>query len=135
MNTNPYFLPFFRLDDEWVEISDHRRKLIRKRIKLCNLPEEAKSKVTRKLFGVPPSQMVFDNNEKTKDKSHMDTSWIKVERDEDSTSRSNELDGSRNNSSNQITRSSRKQSRKYQSSTNNGGLYNSSIIKPPKGLF
>merc|ERR1712109_357882 len=126
------------LDDEWVEISNRKHKPIRKRMKLCNLPEEAKSKIKEKLFGVtPPSQQIVsrkNENVKTHEKLG-DTSWIKNEESED------ESKFLINNSSQKIlcqdikTRN-RKQSRKYNSSHVPGEeyrspLYSSSYLKPP----
>ena len=108
-------------------------------MKLCNLPEEAKSKIKEKLFGVtPPSQQIVsrkNENVKTHEKLG-DTSWIKSE------------DESKiliNTSSEKIScpdkkTHNRKQSRKYNSSQVSGTeyrspLYSSSYLKPPIGLF
>ena len=111
-------------------------------MKLCNLPEEAKSKIKEKLFGVtPPSQQIVsrkNENEKTHEKLS-DISWIKNEDSED------ESKNLINNSTEKIlsqdkkTRN-RKQSRKYNSSHVPGReyrspLYSSSYLKPPIGLF
>ena len=111
-------------------------------MKLCNLPEEAKSKIKEKLFGItPPSQQIVsrkNENVKTHEKLG-DISWIKNEDSED------ESKNLINNSTEKIlsqdkkTRN-RKQSRKYNSSHVPGReyrspLYSSSYLKPPIGLF
>ena len=111
-------------------------------MKLCNLPEEAKSKIKEKLFGVtPPSQQIVsrkNENEKTHEKIG-DISWIKSEtREDDSKFPIN------NSSQNILCKDerprNRKQSRKYNSSLVPGReyrspLYSSSYLKPPIGLF
>ena len=111
---------------------------------LCNLPEAAKSTIQEKLFGVTPSssqKRIFHNDEKTqKDSNQIDTNWIKVEQDEDSSSRINEEDVSKNNPSSHINPCRRKHSRKYNSSASCGvgsrlPTYTSSFPKPPMGLF
>ena len=132
---------YLRLDDEWVEMPRSKRHLIRKRMKLCNLPVEAKCKVARELFGTPHSQIISEDKEKPKvHPSSIDTSWIKVERDEESRSKINNQEESKQTRSEQCTRSKRKQNRKYHAVMNNNGvlasnLYNSSFYKPPSGLF
>ena len=111
-------------------------------MKLCNLPEEAKSKIKEKLFGVtPPSQQIVsrkNENLKTHEKLG-DTSWIKNEESED------ESKFLINTSSEKILcpdkkTQNRKQSRKYNSSLvprreYRSPLYSSNYLKPPIGLF
>ena len=130
------------MENEWVEISDHRHKPIRKRMRLCNLPEAAKSTIREKLFGVHhPSQIFSENNEKTKnDTNDVDTSWIKTENDRESNSVVQERNASNNNVSDKDKHCRRKHSRKYKPSLSQDAvsgthIYSSSFLRPPKGLF
>ena len=80
---------FCRLNDEWVEISGHKKKQIRKRMRLCNLPETAKSTIREKLFGVSPpsspsSKPILEKREKLViETNQLDTSWIKAKREDE----------------------------------------------------
>ena len=111
-------------------------------MKLCNLPEEAKSKIKEKLFGVtPPSpQIVPENLVNLRNHTKLgDTSWIKSESNEEE-SKFPITNSSEKNSCQTIQDSKRKHSRKYNSSHNQGKEYrspihSSSYLKPPKGLF
>ena len=111
-------------------------------MRLCNLPEAAKSTIREKLFGVHPSFQIFsENNEKTKDDTKdVDTSWIKTENDKESTSIIHERNASNNNVSDKDQHCKRKHSRKYKPSlsldvVSRSHMYNSSFPRPPKGLF
>ena len=111
-------------------------------MKLCNLPEEAKSKIKEKLFGVtPPSQQfVSRKNENVKTHEKLgDISWIKNEESEDE-SKFLINNSAKKNLGQDIKTHNRKQSRKYNSSLVPGReyrspLYSSSYHKPPIGLF
>ena len=111
-------------------------------MKLCNLPEEAKSKIKEKLFGVtPPSpQSVPENYSNPRTDTNLgETSWIKSESNEQ------ESNFKITNSSEKISCQThqdtrRKHSRKHNSSQKQGieyrsPAYSSNYIKPPKGLF
>ena len=130
---------YLRLDDEWVEMPRSKRHPISKRMKLCNLPEEAKCKVARELFGNPHSQIISEDNAKPKvHPRNIDTSWIKVERDEESRSKTNNKHESKQTRTEHCTNSKRKQNRKYHAVMNGvlpSNMYNSSFYKPPSGLF
>ena len=81
-----------RLNDEWVETSGHKNKPIRKRMRLCNLPETAKSTIREKLFGVSPpsssSKPILEKKEKLViETKQLDTSWIKSEKEDDTKSK------------------------------------------------
>ena len=136
------FICFYRLDDEWVELSNRKHKPIRKRVKLCNLPEEAKSKINEKLFGVTPpsSQITSENNENLETCSKLgDTSWIKNEANDDE-SKFPITPSPEENSCQTIQARKTKQSRKYNSSQRQdtdyrSPLYSSNYLKPPRGLF
>ena len=111
-------------------------------MRLCNLPEAAKSTIREKLFGVHhPSQNSSKNNEKTKeDTNDVDTSRIKSENDKESTSIIQDRNASNNNVSGKDQHCRRKQSRKYKPSLSQDAvsetrIYNSSFLRPPKGLF
>ena len=81
-----------RLNDEWVETSGHKNKPIRKRMRLCNLPEAAKSTLREKLFGVSPpspsSKSILEKKEKLViETNNLDTSWIKSEKEDETKSK------------------------------------------------
>ena len=108
-------------------------------MKLCNLPEEAKSKIKEKLFGItPPSQQIVsrkNENVKTHEKLG-DISWIKNEYE----SKFLIDNSSKNILCQDIKTRNRKQSRKCNSShvprrEYRSPLYSSSYLKPPIGLF
>ena len=130
------------MDDEWVELSNRKHKPIRKRVKLCNLPEEAKSKINEKLFGVTPpsSQITSENNENFETCSKLgDTSWIKSE-EYDNESKFPITPSPEENSCQTVQASKAKQSRKNKSSQRQdtdyrSPLYSLNYLKPPKGLF
>ena len=111
-------------------------------MRLCNLPEAAKSAIREKLFGVhPPSKIVSENNKKTKDDTKdLNTSWIKTENDEESNCKTPQNNASNNNVSDNNNHRRRKNNRKYKPSLNedvdSGSLiYSSNFPRPPKGLF
>ena len=131
----------FRLDDEWIELRSCQKNPIKKRVKLCNLSEEAKSIVARKLFGTKLPAFTPDNNQKPKNtKNGVDISWIKVEQDEESKPSIPQETISKSSEPNSCEFSKRKHSRKYKGPSNNDRLlttnkYASNFIRPPKGLF
>ena len=110
-------------------------------MKLCNLPEEAKSKINEKLFGVTPpaSQITSENNNLQSNSKLGDTSWIKNE-ENDEESKFPITSNSEENSCQTMQVSKTKQSRKYKSSQKQdtdyrSPLFSSNYLKPPKGLF
>ena len=129
------------MENEWVEISDHRHKPIRKRMRLCNLPEAAKSTIREKLFGVRPHSQTFSEKKAKDDTKNVDTSWIKIENNEEElTSTTHGRNASNNNVFDKDQQCRRKHSRKYKPTLSHDAvsgsqIYSSSFPRPPKGLF
>ena len=131
-----------------MEISGHKNKPIRKRMRLCNLPEAAKSTLREKLFGVSPpspsSKSILEKKEKLVIQTNqLETSWIKSEKEDETNSK---MADSRNvpkanSSSKNATPSRVKHNRKFKSCSSSSRTfpssygYSTTYPKPPIGLF
>ena len=137
-----------RLNDEWVETSGHKNKPIRKRMRLCNLPETAKSTIREKLFGVSPpspsSKPILEKKEKLViETNQLDTSWIKSEKEDETKSKMANLqnDPKEYPSSRSATPSRVKHNRKFKPCSASSRAfpssygYSATYPKPPIGLF
>ena len=131
-----------------MEISGHKNKPIRKRMRLCNLPEAAKSTLREKLFGVSPpspsSKSILEKKEKLVIQiNQLDTSWIKAEKgDETKLKMASSENGPKDCLPSRNANPSRvKHSRKFKPcSTRTRAFpssygYSATFPKPPIGLF
>jgi len=117
-------------------------------MRLCNLPEAAKSTIREKLFGVSPpspsSKPISEKKEKLViETNQLDTSWIKAEKEDETKSKMADSQNvpKDNSSSRNATPSRVKHNRKFKPCSASSRTfpssygYSATYPKPPIGLF
>ena len=118
------------------------------KMRLCNLPETAKSTIREKLFGVSPpsssSKPILEKKEKRViDTNQLDTSWIKSEKEDETKSKMADSQNVPKHylSSRNATPSRVKHNRKFKPCSASSRTfplsygYSATYPKPPIGLF